>query len=254
MNATTDDLTTSTMRATYSPRADAARNFVAFGALMACLVAVHFVLALKPDAAKSVAQAAVFSWTALAIIGAVGFVSTWVLNRTRLRGLWDPELTLAARAGWPALVGFGVGCAVTAIDMGTGWSQVMARQMHLDTIHIAWPLSVPIYFGGAILVTIVYYYFLLPFIDWLVAGKLLKGRHEPVVFWIAGGLLALVEPATQGSFSAIPQYGWIAVCGAVGDVVMNLTQVWFLRHAGLVASATVRIAFYAMWHVIYGLL
>jgi len=130
----------------------------------------------------------------------------------------------------------------------------MARQMHLDTIHIAWPLSVPIYFGGAILVTIIYYYFLLPLIAWLVTGKLLKGRHEPLVFWIAGGLLALVEPATQGSFSAVPQYGWIAACGVVGDVVMNLTQVWFLRRAGLVASAAVRIGFYAMWHVIYGLL
>jgi hypothetical protein len=254
MTATTNDLTTGALQVAPAPRADAARNFIAFGGLLACLVAVHFVLALNPGAAKSVAQAAVFSWSALAIIGAVGFVSTWFLNRTRLRGLWDPQLTLAARVAWPAFVGFGIGCVVTAIDMGTGWSQVMARQMHLDTIHIAWPLSVPIYFGGAILVTIIYYYFLLPFTDWLVTVRLLNGRHESRVFWVAGGLLALVEPATQGSFSAIPQHGWIAVCGAAGDVVMNLSQVWFLRRAGLVASAAVRIGFYAMWHVIYGLL
>lgn len=220
---------------------------------MACLIAVHFVLAFNAGAAKSVSQAAVFSWTALALIGGLGFASTLFLNLTRLRGVWDTGVPIMQRIGWPTLLGLALGIVVVAIDLCTGWSHTMASQVHLTTIHIAFPLSVPIYFGGAILVTIIYYYILIPFIDWLVAYKLLKGRVENVVFWSAGVLLALVEPVTQGDFSAIPQHGVPALAGALGDLALNFAQVYFLRHSGLVAAATVRIAFYLVWHVIYGL-
>ena len=55
MSATTNDMTADTLQTTAAPRADSARNFIAFATLLACLVAVHFVLALNPGAAKSVA-------------------------------------------------------------------------------------------------------------------------------------------------------------------------------------------------------
>jgi hypothetical protein len=234
-------------------RAEARGNYVAFAVLMACLIAVHFVLAFNAGAAKSVSQAAVFSWTALALIGALGFASTFFLNLTRLRGIWDASVPIFQRIGWPILLGLALGIAVVAVDLLTGWSHTMASEVHLTTIHIVFPLSIPIYFGGAILVTIIYYYILIPFIDWIVAYKLLKGRGENVVFWSAGALLALVEPITQGDFSAIPRHGVPALAGALGDFTLNFAQVYFLRRSGLVAAATVRIAFYVVWHVIYGL-
>jgi hypothetical protein len=234
-------------------RTDSRRNYVVFAALMACLVAVHFVLVLNSGAAKSVSQSAVFSWTALGIIGGLGLVSTFFLNLTQLRGSWDAKLPLVNRIGWPVVIGLAIGAAVVAIDLATRWSHTMASELHLTTIHIAYPLSIPIYFGGAILVTIIYYYILIPFIDWMVAGKLLKGRHEEAVFWTTGALLAFVEPITQGDFSAIPRHGAPALAGALGDLALNFVQVYFLRRSGLVAAAAVRIAFYAVWHVIYGL-
>ncbi len=237
----------------YSLRADSRRNHLAFAVLMACLIAVHFVLAFNAGAVKSVAQAAVFSWAALALIGGLGCASTFFLNLTQLRGIWDANVPLMRRIGWPAFLGLAIGIAIVAIDLCTGWSHTMASEVHLTTIHIAFPLSIPIYFGGAILVTIIYYYILIPFIDWIVAYKLLKGRGENVVFWTAGALLALIEPLTQGDFSAIPRHGAPALAGALGDLALNFAQVFFLRRSGLVAAATVRIAFYAVWHVIYGL-
>jgi hypothetical protein len=233
-------------------RSDSRRNYIAFAALMACLIAVHFVLAFNAGATKSVSQAAVFSWTALAIIGGLGLASTFFLNLTRLRGIWDGRVPIMQRFGWPALLGLAIGIAVVAIDLRTGWSHTMAAEVHLATIHIAFPLSIPIYFGGAILVTILYYYVLIPFIDWIVAYKLLKGRGENVVFWSAAALLALVEPITQGDFSAIPRHGVPALAGALGDLALNFAQVFYLRRSGLVAAATVRIGFYAVWHVLYG--
>src|SRR5580698_11266269 len=144
-------------------RPDGRRNYIAFAALLACLVTVHFVLAFNAGATRSVSQAAVFSWPALAIIGALGFASTFFLNLTRLPGIWDASIPLPQRVGWPACVGLGLGIIVVVTDLGTGWSHTVASEMHLPTIHIAFPLSIPLYFGGAILVTIIYYYILIPF-------------------------------------------------------------------------------------------
>ena len=237
----------------YSSRPDSRRNFVAFAVLMACLIVVHFVMVFNAGAAKSVAQAAVFSWTALGVIGGLGCASTFFLNRTRLRGIWDVSLSFMQRIGWPILAGLAIGTAVVAIDVCTHWSHTVASELHLTTIHIAFPLSIPIYFGGAILVTVIYYYILIPFIVWIVGHKLLKDRRENVVFWTAGSLLALVEPITQGDFSAIPRHGVPALAGALGDLVLNFSQVFFLRRSGLAAAATMRIAFYGVWHVLYGL-
>jgi hypothetical protein len=237
-----------------SSRADSRRNYIAFAILLACLIAVHFVLVFHAGAAKSVAQAAVFSWTALALIGGLGFASTFFLNLTQLRGIWDASVPIMQRIGWPTFLGLAIGIAVVAIDLCTGWSHTMASEVHLTTIHIAFPLSIPIYFGGAILVTTIYYYILIPFIDWIVAYKLLKGRGENAVFWTAGALLALIEPITQGDFSAIPRHGIPALAGALGDLALNFAQVFLLRRSGLVAATTVRIAFYIVWHMIYGLI
>jgi hypothetical protein len=133
-------------------------------------------------------------------------------------------------------------------------SRLIAAQMHLPSIHIAFPLSVPVYFGGAILVSIVYFFVLLPFLYWAIAVRWLAGRREGLVYWSVGSLLALVEPLTQGDFQEIARYGWIAVPSAVADLALNFGQVWFLRRSGLVAAILFRVGYYAVWHVLYGLI
>ena len=235
------------------PRKSALRNFAGYATLMACLVAVHYIIAFNPTSTRSVAQASVFSWTALAIIGVMGLLGVFFLNLTNLRGFWDADLNLRQKITAPLIVGLILGAALAASDIFTGWSGIMAAQMHLLTIHIAFPLSVPIYFGGAILVTILYFLIILPFADWLIAIKLLKGKAEPMVFWLAATPLALIEPLTQGDFTAIPGWGWTAVPNAVCDVLVNFAQVAFMRSSGFIAAVAVRVGFYAIWHVVYGL-
>src|SRR4029077_20349814 len=137
-----------------------------------------------------------------------------------------------------------LGAVDVAGDLYTHWSRVMADAMHLPSIHIAFPLSIPIYFGGAILVSIIYFFALLPFLYWLIAVKGLKGRGEAAVFWILGGLLALVEPLTQGDFAEISRYGRIAVPSAACDLLLTLGQVWFLRRSGLIAAILFRVGYY----------
>jgi hypothetical protein len=231
-----------------------ARNFIVFAILMVLLVAVHFVVLLNLNALRSASQAAVFGWPWLAIVAAVGALGTLCVSYTPLPGLWDADRSLGAKLIWPLLFGLVLGAAMVAWDMGTGWSHTVASRMHLPSIHIAWPLSVPIYFGGAILVTILYYFLLIPFLHWLVAGRILKNSGEAIVYWSLALPLSLVEPLTQGDFRDIAQSGPVAIPNAIGDVLLNLLQVWFLRRSGLVAAIAMRVGFYAVWHVGYGLL
>jgi hypothetical protein len=236
-----------------APRNNALRNYVAYAVLIACVIVVHFIVELDLNAMRSVAQAAVFSAKGVAIVGGLGLLGVFFLNLTQLRGFWDPDLGVREKIRIPAISGLIIGVGVVACDLVTGWSRIMAAEMHLPTIHIAFPLSIPIYFGGAIIVTIIYYLILIPFLDWLIALRLLKGKREQLVFWAVAIPLAFVEPLSQGDFAEIPHWGWIAVPAAVGDIVMNLVQVGYLRSAGFIAAVAVRVGFYAMWHVLYGL-
>ena len=230
------------------------RNFTAYALLTLCLVGVHTVLAANPDAARSAAQAAVFQWKVLGIVCGLGLISVLFLNLTSLRGLWDGDLGFNAKATWPFVLGAVLGAADLGADLHTHFTRTMAAEMHLPSIHIAWPLSLPIYFGGAILVTIIYFFVLLPFLYWAIGVKWLKGRGEAAVFGVIGSLLALVEPLTQGDVQAIMQHGTAAVPSAVCDLLLNLGQVWLLRRSGLIAAALFRVGYYAVWHVIYGLI
>ncbi len=237
-----------------SPRKNSLRNYFAYAVLVACLVSVHYIIALHPLAARSAEQAAVFTWLALGIIGVLGLLGVVFLDLTPIRGFWDADLSFKAKIIIPLVVGLVIGAAVSISDIFTGWGAILAAQMRLPSIHIAFPLSVPIYFGGAVVATILYFLILLPFLDWLIAMKLLKNKYEPLVFWLVAIPLALIEPMSQGDFSAIPNWGWMAVPTAVGDVVLNFAQAIFIRSSGFIAAIVVRVGFYAVWHVLYGLL
>jgi hypothetical protein len=231
----------------------AARNYAAYAVLGACLIAVHFIIAAFPGATRSASQAAVFSWLGLAIIVPLGFAGVLCLNLTPLRGLWDAELSTSAKVWRPLTIGVLIGALMTGTDMLTGWTRIVAARMHLPSIHIDFPLSVPIYLGGAILVSVLYFLTLLPFLYWLIAVRLRQNRRESLTFWLIAAPFVLVEPLTNrpGGFGELD---WRMLAGLLEDVLLNFTQIWFLRSAGFVAAVLVRGGFYAIWHVLYGLI
>jgi hypothetical protein len=230
------------------------RNIGAFALLLAILAAVHFVVEANPGLTKSAAQAAVFQWWFLAIVAGAGLFGVVLLNLTSLRGMWDRDLSIGAKLLAPLVIGSALGVLYVIGDSVTGYSQITAARMHMATIHIAWPMSVPIYFGGAILVSILYFLVLLPPVHWLVCRLLLKGRGDALVYWMAAIPLALVEPLTQGDLSEVQRLGQTALPNLLGDLAMNFGQVWFFRRAGFIACIAVRIGFYAVWHIVYPLL
>lgn len=231
----------------------AKRNFIAYAILMLCLVAVHFIIAAS-HATRSVSQAAVFSWPGLAIIGGLGLVGIFFTNLARLPGVWDPEISLGTRLWRPLGLGLASGALALGLDLATGRSQELATKMHLQSIHIVFPLSVPIYFGGAILVTIIYFLVLIPFVVWLFSRVVFKGRHKELIYWLIAIPCAFIEPITQNEISEAMKGGTTDIINLLPDVGLLFGQVWFLRRGGLVASILVRIGYYLFSHIAIGLI
>jgi hypothetical protein len=224
---------------------------VLFGYLVLVKVVLTVAAASSPGF-RSPSQTAVFAWPALGILFVLGAGAIWLNHRVELHPLWDPAIPLARRLTQPALVGILLGCLSVTVDYVTGWAAASAQKMGVPSIHIPWPNSLLIYPGGAIIVNTIYYLIPIPLICGLV--KLVTKRSGPPsapVFWTAGVIAALIEPATQ--VSAVPGHPMMTYAFFGQGFLENLAQVWAYRRAGWVSSVVLRIAFYLVWHVLWGL-
>lgn len=228
------------------------RNLAAYAVLLLCLLAVHFVIGAT-HATRSVSQAAVFSWTGLGIVGALGLLGVVLNQLGGLEDLWPLKLGAAAKVWTPLALGLSLGALALVTDLFTQQQAANAARHHLPSINIVFPLSVPIYFGGAILVTIVYFMILIPLVVWLVSTLILKRRYRTEVFWAIAAVCIFIEPVTQGEFADAMRSGG-ALLGLLCDIALGLGQVWCLRRSGLIAAINVRLGYYAVWHVLYGLI
>jgi hypothetical protein len=85
---------------------------------------------------------------------------------------------------------------------------------------------------------------------WLVSSLLLRGRAQPVVFWILAALTSLWEPLQQTN--AIDGIGPLVFAVLVGlGWLLNFAEAATWRRAGFVAPFVLRVAFYLVWHVAY---
>jgi len=223
---------------------------------MLYLVAVKVTLTVAAASApgfRSATQAAVFGWPWLAAWAAAGAVGIWLTHAVGLPGVWSPSVPLKLRLGYPLLAGLAMGGFEVAVDRLTHFSALSARAMGLPTIHIAWPQSLLIYPGGAIIVDIIYYLLPIPLLTWLVTRVVKDPARFSMVFWIVGFLAALVEPVTQSGGNGLAGSGMVVAAFFASDLVANLAQVWAMRRAGFGAAVVFRVAFYLVWHVLNGL-
>ena len=151
----------------------------------------------------------------------------------------------------------GVALGVIAIitEKLTHWTEIVAAKMNLPSIHIAWPASLLIYPGGAIIVEVVYRIFLVPLLLWFVSSVILRGRQQERTFWIIALATALLEPISQDLHAVIagPSRGTFAVV-FVEDFVLNILQAWLFRRQGFLSAILLRVVFYLFWHILWGLI
>jgi len=219
--------------------------------LMAYLVLVKLILTAFPAVFRSPAQASVFEWPLLALWTGLGLLGVWLSEKTGFPAAWGEKGSNRPRIVIPLLLGTGLGLLAIATDALTGWTKFVAAKMSLPTIHIAFPASVLIYPGGAIIVEVVYRLFLIPLLLWLVSTKLCRGRWQTEIFWVLAILTSLVEPSGDLGLRELGVGAMASVF--LQDFGLNLAQAWLFRRYGFLAAILLRVFFYLVWHVLWGL-
>jgi hypothetical protein len=227
------------------------RPTLVFFALVAYLVLVKVLLALWPGVFRSPAQAAVFGWPWLLLWAALGWVGVVLSERTGFADPWNGEIPNRQRVLIPLLLGVVFGVLAIGVDLLTGWSDLVARKMGIASIHISFPASAIVYPGGAIIVEILYRLFPLSLLVWLVSNMLLRGRRQTETFWAAAIVLSTIEPLGDIGLKTFGLATMTAVFAE--DYALNLTQAYLFRRLGFLAAVLMRVVFYVVWHVLWGL-
>lgn len=197
-----------------------------------------------------------FSWPSIAIFGVAGAIGVWLSHRTGFPAAWDPRISNRERFLYPFLIGLAFGVALVAHDLLFHWIDAFRRlNPELPSFNALGPFPGPLLFysGGAIIVEVFYRLLPIPVLLWLVSNVALRGRGQDKVFWVLAALTSLIEPATQ-DLIALQRSELVAAASVVFviDYALNFAQAVLFRRYGFLASIFMRVATYAVWHVIYG--
>ena len=150
-----------------------------------------------------------------------------------------------------------LGILAIAIDEITGASKIIAAQMG-SSFNVAFPGSLWVYSGGAIVWESFFRLVPIPVLLWLISTVALRGRGNAQTFWVLALLTSAIEPGiTQGPWVLSQTNGAIGsgvfATYAVHSFVVNFAAAVSFGRYGLLAAVLVRLAYYLVWHVGYGL-
>jgi hypothetical protein len=211
-------------------------------------VVTLMVSTIMPTDFVAASQAGFFEmqgWIAMSVLGAIGvFLST----RT---GFPDPvsgEISPWRRFGLPVAIGLIGGVIFLLTDIATGLSRTTAEEYDLPSSDIGFPASLFVYSAASVYVEIVFRLLPIPLFMLIISNLILRGRGATPVFWILAVLTSMIEPLSQTSSQVLAPLPWAVVL--TESFAVNLAQAAVFRRFGFLASILVRVAFYAIYHMI----
>ncbi len=174
----------------------------------------------------------------------LGVPFLWLQSGAHLPNFWQKDIPSRYRIFFP----LGVGLFFGLLDV-----MVFKLILHpepypeLPPFLQPFPYSIFLYLSGAFEVEV--FYRLIPITLVLLWGAhFKKGRYIDTFFWAAAILTSLREPLEQlsGGHWALLLYAFLS------GFFMNLLQAIFYRKAGFLASISVRLGHYLLWHILLG--
>jgi hypothetical protein len=228
---------------------NARRPLLVWAGVVAYLgVVTLLVSTIMPTDFVDASQAGFFEvqgWIAMSVLGAIGvFLST----RT---GFPDPvsgEISPWRRFGFPVAIGLVGGIVFLLTDIATGLSRATAEEYDLPSSDIGFPASLFVYSAASVYVEIVFRLLPIPLFMLIISNLILRGRGATPVFWILAVLTSMIEPLSQTSSQVLAPLPWAVVL--TESFAVNLAQAAVFRRFGFLASILVRVAFYAIYHMI----
>jgi hypothetical protein len=192
-----------------------------------------------------IVEQGVNSWLGILLVAGLGFLALKLAPRAGFPDLWDERVSNRQRFLMPMIVG---------IIFGIGQVILVPLTLGLEIPMVAFPLAVPVYLSGGILMEMVFHLIPVVLLVWFFADILLKQRWQEQVFWIVAILLSLLEPVAQTA--GMVQMGLISspVLAAIlfGFIfAANLVPLYFFRRYGFLAPVAWRLSNYLIWHIIW---
>ena len=228
----------------------AVRNATAFllGPGLIAMIIAAWVAAFPPDFAHP-SQAAALQIATLAPIVLLGAAGVYVSIRSGM----TPDPLVAGRGRGVLLAalisGAILGLVVAGLDLATGFSDLIARRLGIDSIHIDFPASALVYSAGAVAVECLYRLIPVSALYFLIAALALRGRREAAVFWSLAVLTSSIEPLSQAGLAGD---GLLVGLLFAFIFAFNIMEATLWRRYGWTALLVSRLTFYFIWHVAVG--
>ena len=227
------------------------RSTLAFLAATLALLAIKLLFDLYPVAFPGADQAAAFTWPIVASLVVIGLLG---LLAERSIGLPD-ALADYARERRGAIMALLTGLAYGLVTVGQDWFVQSGASLagSAGSYHVPWPWSVPFYTFGAIFLEFLLRLGALCILVWIVHVAILRRRWLMPVFWIVNLIVAFYEimPATMAA-AAASDWTRVALTPLQPLYWTNVFEGWLLLRYGWLSPIVFRLAFYLIWHVIYG--
>ena len=227
------------------------RSTLAFLACASALVAIKLLFDLYPGDYPVRGQAAAFTWP---VVGAILLIGLAGLFAERSVGLPD-AFADPARERRGAVIAALTGLLYGAITLFqdyfiAGGGNVLALE---DWAHVPWPWSLPFYTFGAIFLEFLLRLGALCILVWFIHVVLLRRRWFGPVFWTVNLVVAFYEimPMTLADV-ARGDWASVALTPLQPLYLSNVFEGWLLLRFGWFAPIVFRLAFYLLWHVVYG--
>jgi len=173
---------------------------------------------------------------------------------------FDPRVSNRQRFLIPLMIGGGIGALGSVIDLVTKGTQFIAENMGVSSFNTDFPVSLFIYTSGTVIIEAVFRMFLFPVLLWLISYVILKKRWQEQIFWILVIPLSFLEPLGQLTGQMTPEvmenFGQFFVMlflpMLATNYPMGVAQAYVFRKYGFLASFTLRMGYYIIWHIVYG--
>jgi hypothetical protein len=206
------------------------------------------------------AVATVFSWEFILSGGFLGVVGLWIADRTGFMPALDPRVSNHQRYTIPLLIGGSIGALASLLDLMTKGTQFIARNMGVSSFNTDYPLSLFVYTSGTVVIEAIFRLFLFPVLLWLISYVMLKKRWQEQIYWALILVFSFLEPLGQLSGQMTPSvmenFGQFFIMMflpmLLSNYPMGVAQAYLFRKYGFLASFTLRMGYYIVWHVVYG--
>jgi hypothetical protein len=227
------------------------RSTILFGVLSLALIAIKVLLLFALTDVPLRGQAEAFTWPLVSSIIAIGFLG---LLADRASGFPD-SFSDRRRDRQGILLATITGAVYGLITIGMFVWHPVNSPLNPGSAwdHVALPWSIPFYTFGAIFLEYLLRLGGLCISFWLISVVVLRGHLRLTVFWALNLLLSLYEiwPYLGPDIHA-GRWDRIALSAFEPLYLSNVFEGWLLLRYGWFTPIVFRLAFYLVWHILFG--